>query len=107
MTAGSSATGPCTSEIASVTVRPAAAAANRPPLIDDSRFRTHFSSAIAAPAFISARAVRIILVAQAFRRPILDVERRRHQPCRFACCNDIDMVARQRIDEATSEGVPD
>ena len=59
MTDGSSATGPCTSEIAQVTDCPATAA-RRPPLMAERCFRTEFRSAIGTPAFINARAVLIL-----------------------------------------------
>ena len=71
MTAGSSATGPCTSEIASVTVR-AAAAASPPPLRLDRCLRTQFRRSIGSPASISVRAVAILSSSVISRR-------RRHQ----------------------------
>ena len=51
--------------------------------------------------------VRAARVALPFSPAIFQIERRRHQPGRFACCNDRDMVTRQTIGETASERVPD
>ena len=55
MTEGSSGTGPTTSEIASVTTAPRAAAASQPPLMADRCLRTQFIRSIGTPARSSDR----------------------------------------------------
>ena len=57
MTLGSSSIGATTSEIASVSVRPAHAAARRPPLMPDRCLRTQLSSSMARPSCMSARVI--------------------------------------------------
>ena len=57
ITLGSSSIGATTSEIASVSVRPAHAAARRPPLMPDRCLRTQLSSSMARPSCISARVI--------------------------------------------------